>query len=164
MCLISFVEYHDILYHYWNPIEDEFQSVNITKLFRSEYPNGEYPVPPPTTMYTLIKLRTAFVLFWIGLLFYALLLTLIKCCINDDFRSASVWAKLQHIIEALNMPECYGDWDTDRNLDLDGHLKKWRQVLQEMLIMVLLQFVTNMCLLLPFFITGTLQLHCFLCS
>ena len=38
MCFISFVEYHDTLYHYWNPIEDEFQSVNITRLFRSEYP------------------------------------------------------------------------------------------------------------------------------
>ena len=52
------------------------------------------------------------------------------------------------------MPEAYGDWDTDNDLDLDGHLKKWKKVLTEMLVMVLLQFVTNICLLIPLFITG----------
>ena len=142
------------MYHYWNPIEDDFQNVSITSLFRSEYSNGENPIAPPITLYTLIRLRTAFLLFWIALFFYGLLLTLIKYCMNEDFQSASKWEKLQHIIESLSMPEAYGDWDTDNDLDIDGHLKKWKKVLTEMLVMVLLQFVTNICLLIPLFITG----------
>ena len=76
---------------------------------------------------------------------------------NEDFQSASKWEKLQHIIESLSMPEAYGDWDTDNDLDLDGHLKKWKKVLTEMLVMALLQFVTNICLLIPLFITGIAQ-------
>ena len=91
-------------------------------------------------------------------MFYGVLLILIKYCINDDFKSASNWEKLQHIIESLSMPEAYGDWDTEKGLDIDGHLKKWKKVLVEMLIMALLQFLTNLCLLIPFYVTGMTEL------
>ena len=154
MVFISYVEYKHTRFHYWNPIEEEFQSIDINNLYRSDYPNREYPVPPPTTIYTLIKLRTAFILFWIAFLLYGLLLALIKHYINEDFKSASKWEKLQHILESLSLPEAYGDWDTDNDLCIDGHLKKWKKVLTEMLVMSLLQFITNICLLTPLFITG----------
>ena len=87
-------------------------------------------------------------------MFYGIILTLIKYFINKDFKKAANSEKLQHIIEALNMPEAFGDWDTDHDLDVDGHFKKWKRVLIEMFVMVLLQFITNMLLLIPFFITG----------
>ena len=64
--------------------------------------------------------------------------------------------KLQHILEAINMPEAFGDWDTDNDLDVKGHYKKWKQILAEMMIMVSLQLVSNMALLIPFFITGNI--------
>ena len=76
---------------------------------------------------------------------------------NDKFYSATFGAKFQHIVEALNMPEAYGDWDIDHNLDLEGHLKMAKKVLVEMLVMVLLQFITNICLFVPLFITGMLE-------
>ena len=83
----------------------------------------------------------------------------IKYCINDDFKLALKWEKLQYIIESLSMPEAYGDWDTDKGLDIDGHLRKWKKVLVEMLIMALLQFLSNLCHLIPFYVTGiTLRL------
>ena len=80
---------------------------------------------------------------------------LIKYCTNDDFNLATFSAKFQHIIEAMNMPDAYGDWDTDHTLDLNGHLKKWWKVFYEMLVMVKLQFLTNLCPLIPLLITGT---------
>ena len=52
------------------------------------------------------------------------MLALIKYCTNNDFNTATIGAKFQHIIEAINIPEAYGDWDTDHSLDLKGHLKK----------------------------------------
>ena len=155
------IDYGDGLYHYWNPREDEYQSINITKLFRSDYTDENNPTPPPTTMYTWIRLQTAFILFGLGFMFYGIILILIKYFINEDFKKASRSEKLQHIIEALNMPEAFGDWDTDHDLDVDGHFKKWKRVLIEMFVMVQLQFITNMLLLTPFFITG--KSSCFTC-
>ena len=93
-------------------------------------------------------------MFAIFYLLYALLLCLMKTFMNDHFNGASFGAKFQHIVDALNNPEAYGDWDTDNSLDLNGHLEKWKQILVEMLVMVLLQFLTNLCLLVPLIITG----------
>ena len=57
-------------------------------------------------------------------------------------------------METLNIPEAFQDWDWDNDLDVDGHLKKWNQTLREMFTMVIMQLVSNVILLLPFFVTG----------
>ena len=150
----TWMSFNDSLFQYWNPIENEFQAINISELFRSSYADNDYAQPPPTTIYTLIGLGKAFIIFWAIFVVYAVLLILMKYCINEDFKNASVGEKLQHIIEALNLPEAFGDWDTDCNLDLKGHLEKWRKVMIEMLLMVLMQLISNLILLIPFFVTG----------
>ena len=143
------------MYHYWNPIHEEFQEVNISRLFRSNNcPNTKLPSPPSTTLYTGIKLLAAFVLFGVYNICYGLILTLIKNCINADFKSATHGKRFQHILETLNCPEAFGDWDNDCNLDVAGHWKKWKKVLAEMLLMVLMQLISNFILLVPFFVTG----------
>ena len=68
---------------------------------------------------------------------------------------ASLGKKLQHIIEAVNMPEAFGDWDSDNSLTIKGHKDMWNNILAEMMIMVGLQCLTNMILLTPLLITGT---------
>ena len=68
--------------------------------------------------------------------------------------SALIEECLQHILETLNIPEVFQDWDWDNDLDVDGHLKKWNQTLREMFTMVIMQLVSNVILLLPFFVTG----------
>ena len=151
---LQLVEY-DGLYHYWNPRTNEFQNVTIATLFRSDYTNVKAPRPPPITVYTLIKLRTVFISFWIGYLLYGIHLTLIKNCINKAFKMATLGKKLQHIIEAVNMPEAFGDWDGDNSLNIEGHKKMWNNILAEMMMMVGFQFLTNMILITPFIITGT---------
>ena len=128
-------------------------------LFRSDYTNVKAPRPPPITVYTLIKLRTVFISFWIGYLLYGIHLTLIKNCINKAFKMATLGKKLQHIIEAVNMPEAFGDWDGDNSLNIEGHKKMWNNILAEMMIMVGFQFFTNMILITPFIITGTYVSH-----
>ena len=149
------LEYGDGLYHYWNPRTNEFKNVTIDTLFRSNYTTITAPRPPPTTLYTIIKLRTVFILFWTGYLLYGIHLTLIKNCINKAFKMASLGKKLQHIIEAVNMPEAFGDWDGDNSLNIEGHKKMWNNILAEMMMMVGFQFLTNMILITPFIITGT---------
>ena len=50
-------------YQYWNEIENEFQSIEISKLFRSDYTDPKYPQPPSIVNYTEIPLYVAFYLY-----------------------------------------------------------------------------------------------------
>ena len=85
------------LYHYWNPIIDEFQNITISKLFRSDYSDKDYPKSPNSNIYTVISYGTGFKIFWICYLIYAILIGLMKLCINENFRKSSFGQKLQHI-------------------------------------------------------------------
>ena len=93
-------------YHFMNPINNESQMVEISKLFRTNYGNPEMdtPQPPPTTVYTLIKLKTASIWFCVIFLLYSVVLLLIKNSINASFKSASFWKKLTHILQAVTCP------------------------------------------------------------
>ena len=95
-------ETDDRSYHYWNPVENEFQSVLISDLFRSDYTNIFNPGLPKTNLYTFIDLGVAFGMF--GLLYvvvYGLVLTLFKYYFNTDFHKASYGQRFQHIIKCL---------------------------------------------------------------
>ena len=83
-----------------------------------------------------------------------LILTIVKYSWNNDFRPATFWAKLQHIVEVLNIPEAFNDWDDDYDLDIACHLNKWWKVLVEMLVMVFAQLIFNLILLVPIWVTG----------
>ena len=52
----TWMSFNDSLFQYWNPIENEFQAINISELFRSSYADNDYAQPPPTTIYTIIHL------------------------------------------------------------------------------------------------------------
>ena len=150
----------DQQYHFWNPINDQLESVKVSDLFRSNYANcldssdTTYPGYPLTELYTGIRFGRAFGLFWVLYLFYGLTITFIKCCMNADFRTASWIEKCMHILETLNSPEAFGDWDTDNDLDVAGHLQKWKNVLKEMVVMIIMQFITNLILVVPLLVTG----------
>ena len=73
---------------------------------------------------------------------------------NNDFKKSPMGEKIQHILMTLHCPEAYGDWDTDHDLDVAGHLKKWKSILTESLVMILMQCLSNLILLVPLFVTG----------
>ena len=147
----------DGMYHYWNPFKEEFQSIHTSKVFRSDYSIyfGRFPKPPPTTNYTLITLGNAYIIFLSMFSIYAILVTVLKYHLSSDFKSASISEKVQHVIEALNNPEAFTDWDSNLDLDVNNHLRIWSKVLIEMKVMCLMQVVTNLIMIVPFWITGT---------
>ena len=59
-----------------------------------------------------------------------------------------------YLLESMTMPESYSDWDADPDLDVAGHLAKWHEVFAEMFIMVLMQLISNLIMLIPFFVLG----------
>ena len=94
-------------------------------------------------------------MFGVGYILYGLLLLAIKNRLNKRFYEASKMEKLQHVVEALNLPEVNNDWDVDNTLSIEEHKELWKEILSEMMLMVGLQYLTNMMLLIPFFVTGT---------
>ena len=93
----------------------------------------------------------AFGFFGAMFLIYAILLALIKCRISESFWKARRSDNLQHVIEVLNVPEAFSDWDSCDSDDPAVHFYKWKKVLLEMLLMVLFQVLTNLIMLVPFF-------------
>ena len=93
-------------FYFINTINNEIQSVPISKIFRADYNNThpELSQPPPTTVYTLITLKTASIWFCIIFVLYSVILVLIKNSLNASFKSASFWKKLTHILQAIIMP------------------------------------------------------------
>ena len=150
-------ETSDQKFHYWIPEKDEFKSIPVSQLFRSTYPenSNKKAEPPSTTVYTVISLGEAFGIFWAFYLVYGLFLTLLKYCISKDFQKGSHGKRIQHIVELLNIPEAFRDWDTDHTLDVDGHIARWKKVLIEMITMAIMQTISNIILLIPFLVTGT---------
>ena len=146
---------HDFSFHFWNPSATEFQNIPLSDLFRSDYSNINTPKRPQSTLYTLISLKTTLYLFGVGYILYGLLLLAIKNRLNKRFYEASKMDKLQHVVESLNLPEVNNDWDVDNTLSIEEHKELWKEILSEMMLMVGLQYLTNMMLLIPFFVTGT---------
>ena len=80
------------------------------------------PHSPSTEIYTMIRLGIATAIFLVFYLAYAIILLLIKNRYSKDFLLSSYAKRFQHIIEALNMPESFGDWDSEHNLDVQVKL------------------------------------------
>ena len=149
------------LFHYWDSTTDQFQSVKVADIFQSTYSCSEGKSPqflevPPTTLYTVISFGQAYGLFLGFYVIYGLILTWIKNCMNNDFKMSPKGEKIQHILMTLHCPEAFGDWDSDHDLDVAGHLKKWKSILKESLVMILMQCLSNLILLVPLFVTGKL--------
>ena len=104
--------FNESLFQFWNPIDEEFQEKNISDLFRSNYSDPESPVPPPSTIYTVIRLGTATGLFVTFFMLYGLFLSKLKAKMNTNFSSSSFLKKMQHLIVVVNCPESFQDWDT----------------------------------------------------
>ena len=104
--------FNESLYQFWNQIDEEFQEKNISDLFRSNYSDPESPLPPSSTIYTLIRLGAATGLFVTFFMLYGLFLSKLKSKMNTDFSSSSFLKKMQHLIVIVNCPESFQDWDT----------------------------------------------------
>ena len=161
---------HSRYLRYTGQILTKFQFSNICIYFwiqknfchRSDYTDPELPISVPYTAYTIVRLRYAFIIF-VGLfLIHGVLITLIKRNLSPQFKAAKWTNKLQHILIANLFPDSFKDWETE-----DGNLKKenvcdYRNarcaVTKEILTMILLQFMSNLTLLTPLFITGELYI------
>ena len=110
-------------------------------------------IPPPTTAYTIIPLRLAYILFLVSIILYATLLWIVKSFLSSRFKISTIWAKIQHVIEVLNIPDTFGDWISGQSSPTDC-IKAWWDNLYEMVCLIALQLISNLALLAPLLVTG----------
>ena len=136
------------------------------------------------TNYTLVTLKAAFFFFLGILLFHGIVILILKMNVSSHFESASWLNKIGHVVESLNVPDVYKDFDVDMNPEEDNvtislfvytspnnnetsrfvdpkeertpedYRKSYNSVLKETLWMTSLQAVSNLLLLVPVLVTG----------
>ena len=133
----------------------------IFSVYRTNHPDTGKAVLLDVTAYTLISLQSSFFLFIGVLLLHGITLLLMKWKLSTQFRTASWSNKLQHIVEAVNMPDAYADFDEDNEDEVEvktpeDYKNQWKSVLKETNVMISLHLFFNLLLLIPIFITGIL--------
>ena len=103
--------------------------------------------------YTGVTLGVAFGYFMLGLIIQTGLALLVKIAMNKEFKETSIGSKLQHIALIVNMPDNYGEWSSGGG-DLAQLKGRQRRHLVESCIMILLQFVSHILMVIPFWVTG----------
>ena len=103
--------------------------------------------------YTGVSLGVGFGFFMLGLFIQTGLALLVKMVMNKEFKETSIGSKLQHIALIVNMPDNYGEWSSGGG-DLAQLKRRQRRHLVESCIMILLQFVSHILMVIPFWVTG----------
>ena len=114
--------------------------------------------PQDNTNYTLVTLQAAFFIFAGVTLLHGIAIFILKINLSSHFKSTIWLNKIGHVVESLNVPDVYKDFD----IDIDGeeertteqYQKNHDSVLKETLGMICLQMVSNLFLLVPLLVTG----------
>ena len=91
--------------------------------------------------YTTMTYGLLLPLFFMFCLIYCLLLTLLQYFLSSDFRSSTHGERVKIVLKLFFIPEANGDCQT----------REWKL---EMLLLGLMQVVSNLILLVPFFVAG----------
>ena len=132
---------YDYLYNYYNSTGDRFDFKNNSQVILfNNTTNGSHLQASSQTYTTMTNglLRTLFFMFC---LIYCLLLTLLQYFLSPDFRSSTHGERVKIVLKLFFIPEANGDCQT----------REWKL---EMLLLGLMQVVSNLILLVPFFVAG----------
>ena len=132
---------YDYLYNYYNSTGDIFDFNNNSQLIIFNNANNGSHLLASSQTYTIMTIGQLLPLFLTFCLIYGLLLTLVMYFMSPDFQSSTHGERLKIVLKLFIIPEVNGDCQT-RNWKLG------------MLLLGLMQVVSNLILLVPFFVTG----------
>ena len=108
--------------------------------------------------FNLVTLKTAFFIFLGLLLFHAITIFTVKMIVSSHFKETSWFNKIGHVVESINVPAAYKDFDVDLDPEETRSPEEYREtynfVQQETFWMIFLQMVSNLLLLVPLFVAG----------
>ena len=105
------------------------------------------------TSYTGIRIGPAFGIF-VGLIFLQMLIMFfVKKKMSLRFRAANWRTKVKHILESVNRPDYFVDWERGGG-SVAEHEGRRKKVIAETSAMVGIHFLFNLLLLIPLWVTS----------
>ena len=129
------------------------KSLPISLIHRADYSDPGNPLPPSYILYTKITLGASFVVFIFIITIQGIVNFILKMRLSQDFREALWTSKAQHLLESVNCGDCFADWDAGNGSPKEFK-KRWWNVVTETIAMIGVQFVTNLTLLIPLWVTS----------
>ena len=130
------------------------ETVLWNQLDRWDYSNPQKPTPPPYHFYTGITLKESFGIFFSLLVIHFLIVLIVKLWTSVDFRKrGNYFVKAIHVIENLNTPSPFKDWDEGQHT-VKEFRKKHQETNREMGWLFAVTVVINMLMVVPLMITG----------
>ena len=113
------------------------------------------------TNYTLVTLQHAFFIFLGLLVLHSLAIFALKMATSIPFRNACWQTELSHLLESINVPDTFIDWDDDEEVENEKtpeeYRSRWKSVRNETVGMIGLQMLSNLLMLVPIFVTSELH-------
>ena len=132
------------------------RNVSWTDIDRWTYANDS-DVPPPYSLYTGLALGETFISYLVIMTLQLLVITVIKIKTVRNIKKEKYFNVLVHIVENINVPFPYKDWDTE-DLTVAEFKEKLREVNIEMVWSYAITILVNMLMFVPFWWTGSCYL------
>ena len=128
------------------------RNVSWTSIDRWDYTDNK-PQPPPYSLYTGLPLGHTFIAFLILMVLHFIAITVVKIITAKKTKKESWFHFIVHVIENINIPFPYMDWDTE-NLTVVEFKQRLREVNTEMALTYIVNLTINILMFCPFWWTG----------
>ena len=131
------------------------KDVKWTSIDRWEYNSSDYDKshPPPYSVYMGLSLGHTFIAFLILMVLQLIGITVVKIITAKKTKKETWYNFMVHILENINIPFPYKDWDTD-NLTVAEFKERLKKVNMEMAWTYFVNFIFNIVMFFPFWWTG----------
>ena len=143
------------------------ENIKWSELDRWDYTNPEQPEAPSYSLYTGLSLKHTFVAFFVVMLLQFLILFMFKMLVSKQFRKATILNRTVHVLETINIPVPFRDWDHDdeeeeeeRTQDdlkarIEEYKRRYTRVEREMIGLYIINTAFMAIMMVPLWYTGT---------
>ena len=126
--------------------------VRWSELDRWSY--GAAAQPPHYSLYTGLSLENTFIAFHVIFALHCVFLAVVKYLNVENFLTRTTFHDAVHVIENVNIPFPYRDWDSGSHRAARHFRLQWRRVNKEMAATFAVNFLFTIIMFAPFWWTG----------
>ena len=123
---------------------------NLARVFRF---TSEVQLPNYTD-YTMITLKTAYIIFWLIINIQFCVIYTSKLLTSKSFKESKLSKKLWHVLRCLLVPDFFSDWDEDLEDQRENMQEKIGKIKQEITIGCIINWIFLITNCIPLIVTG----------
>ena len=128
------------------------------KNYKYNFTNPEKHIAPLYSLYTGLALGESFVVFLALTALQMVTIIIVKVLKVKHIKKERVIDVITHILENLNFPFPYKDWDVEHQSSVDDYKQKLKEVNKEMAWSFSINIFFNTLMFIPFWWTGIILL------